>query len=206
MAVTIGAAVAALSLIVVLHWQSKRHVISAGFWFQDVTFDSVTFNRRFGGPIDEHEKRAIETLATSELRLAYSGLRVVFSDNRDVHYGVKVVQDFAPRAGPPGPAAQTRTLGPLGGVGAVSFHTTTGLAISYAPPDAKRATVVDAIGRGLGRAAAHEFAHLLLPDVNLHASRDAQSYEYASADRAAQYYGSIHWDTAWPVLLKRLGR
>ncbi len=32
------------------------------------------------------------------------------------------------------------------------------------------------------------------------------SYEYEKADRAEQYYGSMHWDTAWPFLVKKLGR
>jgi hypothetical protein len=36
-------------------------------------------------------------------------------------------------------------------------------------------------------------------------SVDPQSYEYEKADRAEQFFGSMHWDTAWPFLVKELG-
>jgi hypothetical protein len=55
-----------------------------------------------------------------------------------------------------------------------------------------------AILAGIGRAAAHELAHQLVPDVNIHSSCDPESYEYESADRAAEYYGPIHWDMVGP--------
>jgi hypothetical protein len=66
--------------------------------------------------------------------------------------------------------------------------------------------VLAAIGRGIGRAAVHEFIHQMLPTTPIHDSGNARSYEYASAARPAQYYGAMEWDLAWPLLQKRLGR
>lgn len=47
------------------------------------------------------------------------------------------------------------------------------------------------IRRGIGRAAAHEFAHQFLGSAPIHDSRDIRSYEYRSADRREQYYGDM---------------
>ena len=69
--------------------------------------------------------------------------------------------------------------------------------------------ISNAIGRGTGRAAVHEFAHQALGADNLrHIDNrtDEQSYEYGSADRAAQYYGELRWTTAWPVLEDKFGK
>ncbi len=51
------------------------------------------------------------------------------------------------------------------------------------PPSADRPAILEGIGRGIGRAAAHEFAHQLVPQENIHASRNPESYEYESAER-----------------------
>ena len=96
-------------------------------------------------------------------------------------------------------------MGALGGLGVVDFEVLSSYAISNAPPGADRASIIEGIGPGIGRVAAHEFAHQLLAGVNIHASRDVASYEYARVDRVAQFYGPIHWDVARPFLLKRLG-
>src|SRR6266540_1692278 len=97
-------------------------------------------------------------------------------------------------------------MGPLGGEGFVSFRTVAVPVIHYAPPNTRRLVIIEAIAMGIGRTAAHEFAHQILFGQNLHASTDAQSYEYESADRAEQYYGSMHRDGAWPFLAEKLGR
>jgi hypothetical protein len=92
------------------------------------------------------------------------------------------------------------------GDGAVNFSLLAGYAESYATADADRATIVTAIGRGVGRAAVHEFAHQLLGTALIDDGDDAQSYEYGSAARREQYYGQMHWRGAWPALYKRFGR
>ena len=86
-----------------------------------------------------------------------------------------------------GVAGQSRGIQGFGGSGAVSFDFLANGAMSYAPDDADRAALVAAIGRGVGRTAVHELTHQLLPTAPIHDSRDAQSYEFQSAARRAQY-------------------
>ena len=59
--------------------------------------------------------------------------------------------------------------------------------------------------RGVGRAAVHEFAHLLLGSGRVDDDDDPRSYEYGSAARREQYYGDMHWGRAWPALHNRFG-
>jgi hypothetical protein len=200
--IAIGAVVTAITVLGVLQWRSRQHVVEGGFWFDDVKFELLRSDAdRLGGPVNEQEMSRIRSMAASEVRIAYSGLRITFSDNHGAFYRVRVVQELNRRA-----AGESNVLPPLGGLGAVSFLTLAGSAIKYASPGADRAAVIDGIGRGIGRAAAHEFAHQILPHVDIHASRDDHSYDYETSDRAAQYYGPMHWDIAWPSLLKTLGQ
>jgi hypothetical protein len=76
-------------------------------------------------------------------------------------------------------------------------------AVTYAPANASRAEIVEGIGRGLGRAAVHEFGHAI---VSANHSQDENSYEYRSSDRPSQYYGEMHWASAGLVLRERFGR
>jgi len=76
-------------------------------------------------------------------------------------------------------------------------------AVAYAD-GSDRAAMISGIGRGIGRAAAHEFAHQLVGTAAVH-SNDVLSYEYESSARREQYYGELHWDLAWPVLQRRVG-
>ncbi len=87
----------------------------------------------------------------------------------------------------------------------MSFGVLAGNAISYAPLPWHRPTIVEAIGRGIGRAAAHEFAHQFFPTSSIDSMADIHSYEYGSAWRAEQYYGPMHWSHAWPLLVRRFG-
>jgi hypothetical protein len=179
----------------------SRPVARCSFWFDDGAFNLPSIHaERIGGPIDDFERAEIESIARTELRAAFLGLRVMFSADRDAFYRVRVVNDLGS-----GAAGQSHVLPPLGGQGAVSFRVLAGRAIAYAPPGSDRATVIEAIGRGVGRAAVHEFAHQMLRGLNIHASSDDLSYEYASADRSAQYYGSLRWDAAWPALVETWG-
>lgn len=197
--IALGALVTATSL----SCSGGRHTAQGGFWFEDVTFDLPQMDvDRLGGPISEEENHIIQSIAWSELRIAYSGLRIAFWENRRAFYRVSVVQSLRDS----GAAGQSHVLVPLGGQGSVSFLTLASLAIAHAPPSADRATIIESIGRGIGRASAHEFAHQILPGVRIDASQDGDSYEYGTADRAAEYYGPMHWDTAWPLLVNKLGQ
>jgi hypothetical protein len=100
--------------------------------------------------------------------------------------------------------AQSRAVSGLGGDGAVSFSWLASAALAYAPAEATRPALVEAIGKGVGRAAVHEFVHQFLPTAPIHASEDLESYEYRSASRRQQYFGPMHWDVAWPMLSERI--
>jgi len=173
----------------------------AAFWFEDVSFDSATL----GGPLTPPDLDAIETRARQELYRAFAGLRIVFSDRRGSN-GIRVVQelrDMRFRRVQLIPA-ESRAVTGLGGQGAVSFSWLASGAVSFAPSGATRAEMLEAIGTGIGRAAVHEFVHIILPRAPIHDSRDVASYEYRSAARRQQYFGEMRWDLAWPLLQERL--
>jgi hypothetical protein len=190
----------------VLACGTRDRIVSAGFWFDGVTYDSSeAMVGRLGGPITPEELQAIEDVARAELMHAFAALRIDFSAGRDAMYRVRVVQDLrnprAPRY--PGPAGESRSVIGVGGEGALSFRMLVSNAVAYAE-GSDRAAMITGIGRGIGRAAVHEFAHQLLGSAVVH-SRNVTSYEYESAARREQYYGDLHWDLAWPVLQRRVG-
>jgi hypothetical protein len=184
--------------------RSRCRALDAGFWFEDVTFSS----RKLGGALTPPEMETIASVARTELTKAFRGLDVRLSERRDAGHRVRVVQElqdlrFRRSVSIP---AESRTLFGFGGQGAISFSWLASSAIAYAPEDASRQVLIEAIGRGVGRAAVHEFAHLILPDAPIHDSTDVRSYEYPSAARTEQYFGEMHWDLAWPLLKERIGR
>lgn len=204
-------AAALLLAIAAVAWSGTRshRTVTAGFWFEPVSFKgSEPMADRLGGAITPGEMQKIEAVAFSEITQAFGGFRVEFSTSHEATYRMRVVQSLrhpmAPRA--PAPSAESRAVTGIGGQGAVNFQLLANNAIAYAPEGADRETIVAAIGRGIGRAAAHEFAHQFLGAAPIHDSRDIQSYEYRSADRREQYYGPMRWDIARPLLGKRLGR
>ncbi len=97
----------------------------------------------------------------------------------------------------------------FGGAGEVSFLYFASGAQAYAPPDLPRSELIAAIGRGIGRGAAHEFAHLI--GYAAHASRDRGSYEYHAASRPEQYFrtdalgggGATAGETDWDARLNQ---
>lgn len=188
--------------------QAKHHLFDAGFWFEEVTFDAVEVEAdRLGGAVTPAEMRAIQSIAMSELRAAFEGFRITFSDDRSARFRVRVVQTLKNPMFPRGigPAGASRGMWPIGGDGALNFRLLASNAIARAPRGATRATMIEGIGRGIGRAAAHEFAHQILGSKDIHHGRDVRSYEYWNADRAEQYYGPMHWDVAAPLLADRIG-
>jgi hypothetical protein len=202
-AIAFVATVVAGSIVGTLQWQAQQNVVTAGFWFADVTFE-LPAAARIGGPLTNRERDTIASIARGEVANAFSGLRINLVDSADAFYRVRVVQLLtlwkrAPLSG------QSNVFGPLGGTGAVSFVTLASQAISHAPPGSTREAIVEGIGRGIGRAAVHELVHQILPHVPIHASEDNQSYEFRAADRPSQFYGPMRWDVARPFLVKRLG-
>jgi hypothetical protein len=196
------AAIAVLSMMFLADCRLAPRVIHGRLWFDRVKFElSAGDTVRLGGPITEPEAERIRQIAMEEVARAYAEFAITFSDTGDALYQVRVTDDIWRYGG----IGRSVSLGALGGQGMVSFPVAASYAVRYAPPSANRAAILDGIAHGIARAAAHEFAHLLVPEMNIHASRDPDSYEYDSAERAAEYYGPIHWDIAKPALLKRLG-
>jgi len=182
--------------------RAEPRATEAGFWFEAVNYASP----RLGSAITPGDLEAIEDVARSELARAFEGLHVTVSDRRDARYRVRVVQDLRDlrsrriiRV-----AGESRAVSGFGGQGAVSFTFLASGAIAYAPDDAGRASMLEAIGRGIGRAAVHEFTHQFLPTAPIHDGTDIGSYEYESAARREQYFGELHWGLARPLLERRL--
>ena len=173
-----------------------------------VSFEPVSYrSASFGAPLTKDELQAIGNVARAELTQAFAGLRVTVTDRSDARYRVRVLQQLRdPRfRSDVEVAGASRSISILGGDGAVNFSMLAAYAESYAPPGADRPTIVAAIGRGVGRAAVHEFTHQLLGSALIDKTDDEQAYEYGSASRSEQYFGDMHWADAWPALRKRFG-
>lgn len=176
----------------------------AGFWYQDQTFALPAHAAtRLGGPLTNLELATIESISRAEVERAFAGLNIRVGDDHSAFWRVGVVRSL-PVRGPLPNAGESRPLGWMGGAGAVSFELVALKAIHYAPDGASRQTIVEAIGRGIGHVAVHEFAHEILNTGSAHNVKDENSYEYPSPDRAAQYYGTLHWTTARPFLEQKL--
>ena len=202
--VLLGLAVASVAGIYgVLAGRAQERAASAGFWFEEVSFESP----RLGGPLDGEDMATIAHIARAELATAFTGLRVTVSERHDTRYSVRVVQQLLDRRfrREVAVAGESRAVPGFGGTGAVSFFLLASGAVASASDAADRAAIVAAIGRGVGRAAVHEFVHQLLPKAPIHDSRDIRSYEYASASRREQYFGEMRWEVAGSLLRKTFG-
>jgi hypothetical protein len=180
---------------------TRGRAVEAGFWLDDVSFHSA----RLGGSLTPGDISRVREVAVAELESAFAGLRIRVTSNRRARYHVRVVQSVRDTRmkWPIDVAGQSRGMAGVGGGGVVNFTLLASGAVVYAPDEVDRAGIIDAIGRGVGRSAAHEFAHQLLPHANLHRSRNRSSYEYYAASRPEQYYGAIAWDLAGPLLRAR---
>jgi hypothetical protein len=180
---------------------------AAGFWYENESFVLPAHEAtRLDRQLTPGELEWIRQLSRHEIERAFSGLRITIGAERSAFWRVAVVRSLAartlrrqaPRAG------ESLALGILGGTGAVGFDVVASQAVRYAPQGASRQLMLEAIGRGIGRVAVHEFMHQILGPTAIHAG-DIDSYEHGSPDRASQYYGELHWTGAWPLLQRRLG-
>jgi hypothetical protein len=195
----------AVSLFAVLAWRAPETAMSAGFWYEPNAFRlSPNLTRRLGGPLNAGEIDTIVQRSRRELESAYSGLRIAIGEDRGAFWRIQVVQTVQGRSPMPR-AGQTIGLGPLGGLAQLGFAVLAATAMRHAAPDASRQSIVEAIGRGAGRAAVHELAHQILGTVEMDNTSDDQSYEFHSFDRPAQYFGELRWSSAWPLLAAKVG-
>jgi hypothetical protein len=200
---SIVAIAAGLSLFGLMEYQARQTTMTAGFWFDDIDFTFPgDLDPKFGGHLSPVEIAVIKRVANEEVRRAFRGYRVVISGTPRSFWRVAVIKEMGfklPWAG------ATVSLGPLGGLGRVAFTSLAINALSNAPPAATRQEIVVGIGRGIGHAAIHEFAHQILGSGLLQESSDKTAYECETADRFEQYYGQLHWTTAIDALDRRIG-
>ena len=198
LALTVAGAMA--SLVACTMSEPRRpHTVALGFWFEPVSYTSPVLE----GPVTASDIAIIETIARAEVATAFQGMNITISDRRDARYVVQVVQDLLDqrmRLRKVSVAGESRVIRGFGGRGAVNFTYMAGAAIVYAPASASRREIVDGIGRGIGRAAVHEFTHQLLPHAPIDGTHNRLSYEYGAASRPEQYFGTLHWDLAGPLL------
>jgi hypothetical protein len=177
---------------------------TAGFWYDDTAFAlPARAAEALGGPLTARELDSIKLLSSAEVERAFTGFNIHIGEDRTAFWRVAVMRSLRAR-GPLPNAGESMPLGFMGGSGAVSFDLVALKAIQYAPSGATRQAILDAIGRGVGRVAALEFALQMISSAAAHNQADEYSYEYPSPDRAAQYYGELHWTTARALLARRL--
>jgi hypothetical protein len=179
-------------------------IATAGFWYDEDSFAlPARAAETLGGALTDDELASIKRGSRAELERAFAGLRIQVVDDRRAFWRVEVAHSLRPR-GPLPNAGESLSFGWLGGSGAVSFDLVALKAIQYAAPGASRQAILDGIGRGIGRVAAHELAHQIVGNGDIHDRTDENSYEYPSPDRASQYYGELHWTRARPILEQKL--
>jgi hypothetical protein len=196
---SLATTVAALAVLC-MGCASPNRGVTAGFWFEPTSYTSAVI-----GTMTADDLVTIDAVARAEISAAFQGLNIVLSDRRDARYRVAVTQrvrdDRLKRE--MSVAGASRAVTGFGGSGAVSLEFLAAAAEVYAPEGASRAVIIDAIGRGIGRVAVHEFTHQFLPHVPIHDSRDPATFEYGAANRHEQYFGTLHWGFAGPLLQAR---
>src|SRR5688572_1066689 len=132
------AVVATLLIFGVLQWRASTASITPGFWYEEFPFTLPRADTaRLGGPLTPVEIDSIKRLSRVEVERAFSGLRLVLTEERDAFFRVRVLRDVGP-----GPrrnlprAGVAYALGPLGGAGSVGFLVLALGAIDHAPPGA----------------------------------------------------------------------
>ena len=198
--IVFGAALLLVVVVSIIIRFSTRPPIEIAFWFEPITEEvKMSAPERIPGGITTQDMAVIESTAMNEVVRAFEGLPVLLSSDRNETYRVRVLSRLQRNA-----SGASHVIAGLGGQGYINFELHMHGAVTYAPSDASRDEIIVGIGRGIGRAAVHEFAHQLLgPAARIDDSEDVQSYEYDSATRREQYYGPAHWGIAAPMLRKR---
>jgi hypothetical protein len=160
---------------------------------------------RLGSPLTRDEVARLEHVARVELQRAYAPFRIDLVDVEGAFWRVRVIHDVTPQAHAVASVGESVALGPLGGGGFVDLVGISVDVARYTPPAASRADMVDAIGRGIGRVAAHELGHQILGPASAHNDLDGHAYENGSSERAAQYYSELRWTTWKARLDEKLG-
>jgi hypothetical protein len=192
---------AGLAGVAIWSLRAEKRGVSAGVWFEGITPEvSAEFTERTGSPFTRDELADIESIARAELHAAFGTTCLRLTESPDAMYRLRVRGDL------PGlVAGQSRSVPGLGGNGSVSFAAIAASAVAFAPAGINRHGLVAAIGRGIGRTAAHELAHQVLGALALHDERDRLSYEYPDL-RREHFYQPLHWTLAAKPLQSRLGR
>ena len=181
----------------------SRATIELGFWMEPLSYQSP----RIGDPISADEFATIDAIARAEIRNAFADYGIRVSANHDARFRVHVVpilKDERMRRDWTN-AGESHAIAGFGGSGAVNFEYVANGAMIFSPPSATRPEVIEALGRGIGRVAIHEFLHELMPKAPIHDSKDAHSYEGNSPALIEGYFGDLHWDIAGPWLGQRVG-
>ncbi len=189
-ATTVSGVIAIVATLLVfggLQWRASTASMSIGLWYDDfpfTLFEDAT--NRLGGPLVQEDIDSIKRSARAELDRAFAGLRVAITEDRHSFWRVRVVRTIAQKTTMRAPprSGESYALGPLGGAGSVDFEVAAYGAIHYAPPGTSRREIVEGIGRGIARAAAHEFGHMILAGQFDDHARERGSYEGGSPDRA----------------------
>jgi hypothetical protein len=173
-----------------------------GFWIENVSYQSD----RIGAPLTEDEFASIDHVARAEIGTAFADYDATVLDDRNARYKVAVLAKLKDERLVRGGtyAGESRAIAGFGGSGAVNFEYVANGAMVFAPASASRAEVIEAIGRGVGRVAIHEFLHQLLPKSPLHNSRDPLTYDGNSPALLEGYFGDLHWGIAKGWLNERL--
>ena len=183
---------------------SRSATTELAFWFEPIHSDARTaLPERLAGDISADDMKVIESVSREEIARAFDLYPISIVGRAAVQYHVRVTDGLDSRTGG---SAESYVFPGLGGQGFVNFRSIAFGAINHAPANVTRDQIIAGIGRGIGRAAVHEFTHQLLGrQAPIDSSKDIDSYEYGSTDRRAQYYGPIRWDLAEPLLRQKFG-
>ena len=204
----VGVSAVGVAVVAVVATVACSRAPTAGFWYQgDVVTFPADVAARLGGPPTNEEIGSIEQLSRAEIERAFSGLGISITMSDRAYWRVAVLRSLPTRRNlDRPPAGESLAMGFLGGSGAVGFDFVAFKAVQFAASNESRRGIIEGIGRGIGRVAVHEFMHQMLGASIADSNIDADSYEYGSPDRRSQYYGELHWTTAWPLLRRKFGK